>query len=128
MSILNDESFSVRSSPKTELLNGKKKASTSLCLSVFKWIMTTLIFFTTLLCLILSKLTIISLSHKLNFSNTTDRNSIIGTKMEESDVAFTLIVLSMMIPHVISFTRTFYASAFSSNQPWPGGKALLVVR
>ena len=53
-------------------------------------------------------------------------DSMTGVKYE-ADVAYTMLVLFMLIPHFISFFRSFIRSACSSTQLWPAKKSIIAV-
>ena len=127
------EEFTVESKPKVEIIKGKTKQNTSICLSMFKWVVTFLIFCTILVSLVVSKLSLISLGQRLNHPNISTNSTLTSSSLDgavtsyDADVAYTMIILFMMIPHLISFIRAFCKSAFSSIELWPGRTSLVLV-
>lgn len=129
------EKFTVKCKSKSECIVEDKRASIekpSIFLSLFKWIFTICMFFIILLCLILSKLCFISIGQQLG--NGTFRSGLFvnfqvkgNEENYNSDVAFTMVLFLMLIPHGISFMRSFAKSAFSTFEPWPSRKSIVWV-
>ena len=124
--------YTVSRPPRIETMEKKKGEvgdRTSVCLSLFKWVVTIIMFSATLTSLVASKLSLISIGHHLK--NGTLRSELHGGGGGEgdfdADVAFTMIVLFMLIPHVVSFLRTFSSSAFSREELWPSRKSIVWV-
>lgn len=164
------QKLTVQGKSRVELANKKEKDNASIALCFFKWMCTFLLFCLILFCLVVSKVTLISIGHRLgpqernrkkscsssrrsSSSKTTmsTKDSSVATQSFlartkavptqgpspqpspsslsdfEADVVYTMIMLVMMIPHLISFVRAFCRSAFSKIQLWPGRMSLLMV-
>ena len=126
--------FSVNAKPKAEQIEEekRKKVKTTVSLSIIKWIFTVFLFFGTLVCLIGSKLSLVSLSQRLNkakFSSKQQDHPQQSCKDDNctSETAFVMVILIMMIPHGITFIKVFFNSAFSNEEVWPKCSAVLWV-
>ena len=113
-----ERKFTVQSEPKINIIESqsKKKEKSWAFVVVVKWVSTLFMFSATLFCLVASKLSLVSVSQRLNDDNATD-----------NPVAFVMLILIMMIPQFLAFLRSLARSAFSSKEYWPSKTAVFWV-
>ena len=110
-----ERKFTVQSEPKINIIESqsKKKEKSWTFVVVVKWVSTLFMFSATLFCLVASKLSLVSISQRLN-----------DDKKEDNHVAFVMLILIMMVPQVLAFFRSLASSAFSSKEYWPSKMAV----
>lgn len=98
--------------------NGRYKLRPSLRTVVLKWATTVALGLLILATVVFSKMSVISLSERMNDDNVTD-----------TDVSklFVMLQLIGVVPHVICFIRALFKAAFRSDIPWPKRRALIAV-
>ena len=113
-----EKRFTVQSEPKINIIEAqsRKGKKSWACLVLFKWVFTLFMFSATLFCLLASKLSLVSISQRLNDGNNRD-----------NPVAFVMLMLIMMIPQFLAFLRSLASSAFSSKEYWPSKMAVFWV-
>ena len=113
-----ERKFTVQSEPKINIIEGqsKKKEKSWTFVVAVKWVSTFFMFSATLFCLVASKLSLVSISQRLNDGNNKD-----------NPVAFVMLMLIMMIPQFLGFLRSLASSAFSSKEYWPSKAAVFWV-
>jgi len=126
------EKFTVKRSPKIEIIENEEKKKTfgketSVSLAIMKWIATIIMFLLTLGSLVASKVTVISIGQNMRPANFSAEDTKCQGNNCTADIAFTMMVYILLIPNIISFCRTFFNSAFSSSEFWPSLKSVLFV-
>ena len=125
------EKFTVKRTPKIDKISKKEKEAatgkeTSVGLAVIKWFATIFMFCLTLFSLVSSKVTLISIGQNMKPVNVSAEDIKSEGETHRSDIAFTMMVLILIIPNSISFVRALF-SIFSSSEIWPSCKSVIYV-
>ena len=122
------DNFTVRQQPKINKIEEKKKEKqkTSVCLAIIKWASTIFMFIFFIMCLVSSKLSVISLGQRItpNVTGVCDEKHL---KNCERETAFVMLIFAMCAPHFISLLRALKNAACSTSEPWPTPSAYVWV-
>ena len=104
----------------------QRDSRSSVWLSVAKCIVGIFLFASVLICLVASKISLLSMaSFRCNTTNATDTQK--KDPKQNQETLFIMTVLVLMIPEGYSFLMACWTSLFSKSRKWPCRKAIIVV-
>ena len=122
----------------------KYRRKKPILLSILKCIVSLIMSAGLITCVIVSKLSLVTVGQKLNFTlwksnnenNRTSNASIKASTLSinnasnqyQSAIVFNMLVLILIVPHAYGFLRSLFSSGFKQSHPWPTKRAVLWVR
>ncbi len=104
----------------------KASETPSLGLIVCKWFVTVLLALIFVACLGASKLSAVHLSHTLNTTKEDGMSTDPDAVARHSSV-FLMLLISLMIPYIVTLLRSIWCGGFRSDRFWPRRSAVLWV-
>ena len=128
----NDEGSQIFTVERKEQKHAKQyKRKKTYFLSAFKSMLSILISLVLFACVVASKLSLVHIGQKLNYTAVTITNSssrVTNHNGSQRETSLVMLIMILVCPSVYTFIRAFSISGMKRSHPWPTRKAVIWVR